>query len=144
MKSKKLISALLCAVLLFASVFAVSSFAEVSTTGGGLKIQKQDDSVYDLVSSVVLDYAQDTYESIKKLESAPQTVEAWVFYPSSLKGAAAGPVIGNYKNQTSYGEAFVNFEIHKDGHPRIWCADEFALPLNQPSSARCTSYSTFV
>ena len=126
MKSKKLISVLACAILLFTAIFAVSSFGATSATSDGLKIPKQDDSVYDLVSSVVLDYPADNYKTTKKLESVPETVEAWVFYPSTLNGAAAGPIIGNYASDTSYGCAFINFEIYKNGVPRIWWGDEFA------------------
>ncbi len=129
MKSRKLISALICALLLFTAIFAVSSFGATSAVSDGLKVPKQDDSIYDLVSSVALDYPQDSYEAKKKLESVPQTVEAWVFYPSTLKGAAAGPFFGNFNRENSYGEAFVNYEIHKNGNPRIWCADEFAYNL---------------
>ncbi len=129
MKSRKLISALVCAVLLFASIFAISGYAASSTTSDGLNFPKQDDSVYDLVSSVALDYPAENYKAEKKLESVPETVEAWVFYPSTLAGKAAGPVIGNYYSDGKYGESFINFEISANGAPRIWCSDEFAYNL---------------
>ena len=129
MKSKKLISAIVCAILLFTAIFVVSSFGATSSVSDGLKIPKQDDSVYDLVSSVALDYPAENYKAEKKLESLPETVEAWVFYPSTLEGKAAGPIIGNYNSDGKYGESFINFEIYKNGAPRIWCSDEFAYNL---------------
>ena len=125
MKNRKLISVLICALLLFTAVFAVSSYGATSATSDGLKIPKQDDSVYDLVSPVTIDYPAENYKATKKLESVPHTVEAWVFYPSTLNGATAGPIIGNYASDTSYGCAFINFEIYKNGAPRIWWGDEF-------------------
>ena len=116
MKSKKLIAALVCAVLLFASVFAIYSFA-VDDASEGLMIPQENDPSYA--------YPAQTYVMAKKLEKLPLTVEAEILIPSSLGTKAAGPIMGNHWGISNYGEAFINYEIHTNRNPRIWWGDEF-------------------
>ncbi len=124
MRNKKILFATLSLLIVLITVIAVS--ASVETSGGGLRILKQDDSAYTLEDSVAIDYPAATYVAAKKFEQIPQTLEAWVFLPSTLGNTAAGPIFGNYRSNTSYGEAFINYEIDEKRHPRIWWGDEFA------------------
>lgn len=110
-KNKRVLCAVLCAVMLIGCVFMVYIFGASETSSDGLYIPKQDDSGYYPESPVALDYPAATYEARKKFESIPQTVEAWVFIPSTLGTKAAGPFLGNFNRDTSYGEAFINYEI---------------------------------
>ena len=116
MKSRKLIAALICAVLFLASVFAIYSFAADSASDG-LMFPKEPDSNYN--------YPSVTYQATKKLEHIPVTLEAMVLVPSSVGNDAVGPIFGNYFGTSSYGEAFINFEIYTNRNPRIWWGDEF-------------------
>lgn len=128
MKKRKILCLLLFVTVLLAFAFAVNSFADAGAMNEGLTIAKQDDSKYDLVSSnasVLSDYAAESYTASKKLDKIPQTVEAWVYIPSSLGNASAGTIIGNYISTTNYGEAHINYEIYTDSNPRIWWCDEF-------------------
>ena len=125
--SKKILCALLCVTMLIGCIFMVFSFGASETTSDGLYIPKQNDTGYYPASPVVLDYPATNYKALKLLEQIPQTVEAWVFIPSTLaESKSAGVIIGNYPADTSYGEAFINYEIYAGRHPRIWWADEFA------------------
>ena len=126
-KNTKILCAILCAVILVACIFMVYSFGASETSSDGLYIPKQDDSGYYPESPVALDYPAVTYAASKKLEQLPQTLEAWVFIPSTLADdVAVGPIFGNFSSEGSYGDAFLNYEITAGRHPRILWADEFA------------------
>ncbi len=51
----------------------------------------------------------------------PLTYEAWVYVPKSVSGRA-GVVFGNY--QGSKARPSINFEIHKNGRPRMYFVDK--------------------
>ena len=111
-KNTKILCAILCAVMLVACIFMVYSFGASETSSDGLYIPKQDDSGYYPESPVALDYPAVTYAASKKLEQLPQTLEAWVFIPSTLADdVAVGPIFGNFSSEGSYGDAFLNYEI---------------------------------
>ncbi|MBE6635425.1 MAG: hypothetical protein E7617_04415 [Ruminococcaceae bacterium] len=54
MRNKKILFATLSLLIVLITVIAVS--ASVETSGGGLRILKQDDSAYTLEDSVAIDY----------------------------------------------------------------------------------------
>ncbi len=52
----------------------------------------------------------------------PSTYEATIFFPLDMKASDRGGVIsGNYKDSSN--QRF-NFEIHKNGNPRLYVIDE--------------------
>ncbi|MBQ8380890.1 MAG: metallophosphoesterase, partial [Clostridia bacterium] len=129
MKSRKIILAI-SLVLLFSAVFTVLGYAlGLDSANDGLTVRAQDESGYDLPAKnaqIVTDYPADQYKLSKKLSAIPETLEAWVLIPASVGTSSAGPILGNYSFDNSYGEAFLNYEIASGRHPRIWWGDEFA------------------
>ena len=99
---KKIFAALFILLLvLFAST--VSVFAETSEDGTSFNVAE-------------------TYFAKDHFSQLPSTIEATVYFPSSVNPASRGGVIlGNY---TSSGNACLNFEIHTQGHPRLYMTDE--------------------
>ena len=59
--------------------------------------------------------------SQKPFEAMPNTLEAWLYFPANTDPATRGGVIlGNY---TDLGRGVFNFEIYKNGNPRIYYMD---------------------
>ena len=71
----------------------------------------------------------------KRYDSAPLTFEAIIKLSADVNGRA-GVICGNYKNNDyTYDEAFVNFEISSDGHPRLyWQKDWSSVNASMDSS----------
>ena len=59
-----------------------------------------------------------TYKVENKLEAAPETLEAWVFFPK-FYSARGGTIFANDDNDRS-NSADLSFEIENDGHPRFF------------------------
>ena len=100
MRNKKILFATLSLLIVLITVIAVS--ASVETSGGGLRILKQDDSAYTLEDSVAIDYPAATYVASKKFEQIPQTLEAWVFLPDFYSGRG-GTIFQSLREQMDIG-----------------------------------------
>ena len=62
-------------------------------------------------------FTEDPYKPDQAYNTTPNTFEAWVYFPANMPASQRGGVIiGNYGGST----ASINFEIHQNGHPRLY------------------------
>jgi len=62
----------------------------------------------------------DMYALKSNFDKTPNTFEAWVKLPKSAASSRGGIILGNY----GIGRPVVNFEIHKNGSPRLYWTDK--------------------
>lgn len=64
--------------------------------------------------------ADELYTLSKPLATMPNTMEAWVHFPTTAGGDRGGVILGNYNT----GGGVLSFEIHKNGSPRLYYIDK--------------------
>lgn len=108
---KRIISILIAAIML-ASAFSM----HISAAGNDRKGITLDRTETNGVSHPVGYYVTE-----KRFEKLPITFEAWVYIPRSVYAERGGIIIGNYQSFSK--DDFINFEIHKNGVPRLLIDD---------------------
>jgi len=62
-------------------------------------------------------YPTATYDILQRLDKVPETVEAWVYVPTSVYSSRIGVILGNYSGYQK--DSHINFELAANGIPRI-------------------------
>ncbi len=75
----------------------------------GFYIERENDSTSN--------YPDSTYDIYNRFTEIPETLEAWVYVPSSVYGSRIGLILGNYSGYTK--DSHLNFELAAGGVPRI-------------------------
>lgn len=64
--------------------------------------------------------AEEIYKPSKKLDTTPNTFEAWVKFPKNMSsGTRGGVILGNYGS----GNPCISFEVHQKGMPRLYLVE---------------------
>ncbi len=96
----KISNRILC--LIFSLIMMLSSVPAVFAEESGMKFT-----------------AHDSYLPVKGLAETPNSFEAWVKLPRTAASDRSGVILGNY----GAGRSIINFEIHKNGRPRLYWTD---------------------
>ena len=103
---KRIISTILCIITLFSLLSLSVSSAD---TKKGITIER--------MSTSGVEHPVGYYNTEKRYETLPLTWEAWVYIPKKIYSQRCGPILGNYQSFSK--DEYVNFEIHKNGIPRL-------------------------
>ena len=103
---KRIISSILCIITLFSLLSLSVSSAD---TKKGITIER--------MSTSGVEHPVGYYNTDKRYETLPLTWEAWVYIPKKIYSQRCGPILGNYQSFSK--DEYVNFEIHKNGIPRL-------------------------
>ena len=103
---KRIISTVLCIVTLL-SLLSLSVYSADTKKGITIERMKAND----------VEHPVGYYNTEKRYETLPITWEAWVYIPKKIYSQRFGPILGNYQGFSK--DEYVNFEIHKNGIPRL-------------------------
>ena len=108
---KKILSIVLSLLILIQPAML---FASAKDTMSGITFER--------MSSAGVDHAVGYYETAKRPDKMPITFEAWVYIPKKIHSSRVGAILGNYQSFSK--DQYMNFEIHKNGVPRLAIGDD--------------------
>lgn len=123
LKKWKVITVVTAVICLLVAILVIPALAADDEHGGLTIGGAVEEDIYNGKDSP---YATDSYQMADDLSVMPVTLEAWVYIPESVASEKVGTLYGNFWTSSSYGMAYLNYEILTGAVPRIVWSDSIS------------------